>query len=236
MGKFSGILLASDLDGTLLSGHKTVSAGNRQAIEYFMAEGGLFCPATGRSLHGFATVEPEVPYNTPCVLFNGSCVYDYASGEAVRTAPLRGSYVQACREVLDAFPELPLEVHNLHMTYVYRGTAFNDEHMRVIGAPYAAAALADIPQPWLKAVFCDEHDILRAVQRWMRKRYGGIFDCVFSHKYLLELQDLVANKGDQVAYVAKRFGVRRVYAVGDGENDLSLARFELFAPQMPNGR
>ena len=40
MGKFSGILLASDYDETLYGADVGVSAENRKAIQYFISEGG----------------------------------------------------------------------------------------------------------------------------------------------------------------------------------------------------
>ena len=48
MGKFDGILICTDLDGTLYRNDKTVSKENREAIEYFKNEGGYFTFITGR--------------------------------------------------------------------------------------------------------------------------------------------------------------------------------------------
>ena len=39
MGKFDGILLCTDLDGTLLDDERLVSQKNTDAIEYFKREG-----------------------------------------------------------------------------------------------------------------------------------------------------------------------------------------------------
>ena len=47
MGKFDGVLLASDYDDTLYGTDMTVSAENVKAIEYFTAQGGTFTVATG---------------------------------------------------------------------------------------------------------------------------------------------------------------------------------------------
>ena len=49
MGKFTGVLLATDYDDTLYDSAGTISRENRQAIEGFVAQGGLFCISTGRS-------------------------------------------------------------------------------------------------------------------------------------------------------------------------------------------
>ena len=48
MAKFDGILICTDLDGTLLKKDKTVSRENLDAIEYFKANGGYFTYVTGR--------------------------------------------------------------------------------------------------------------------------------------------------------------------------------------------
>ena len=55
MGKFSGVLLTSDFDNTLIYTEDALRSGvpvpplseaNRTALEYFMAEGGHFAIAT----------------------------------------------------------------------------------------------------------------------------------------------------------------------------------------------
>ena len=48
MGKFDGIILLSDMDGTLLDDQKQISEENQRAIDRFEREGGCFCIATGR--------------------------------------------------------------------------------------------------------------------------------------------------------------------------------------------
>ena len=48
MKKFEGILLCTDLDGTLLRNDKSISRENLDAINYFMSEGGYFTFITGR--------------------------------------------------------------------------------------------------------------------------------------------------------------------------------------------
>ncbi len=90
MGRFDGVLLASDFDNTLISygdrpAHRAsrcrhLSPGNRAALEYFMAEGGRFAIATGRALAAFLRYADEVPMNAPGVVCNGAALYDFAKG------------------------------------------------------------------------------------------------------------------------------------------------------------
>ena len=83
MGKFDGVLIASDYDNTIVytedslrgkGGIPPVSPENRAAMEYFMAQGGTFCVSTGRALPSFAALKDGIPMNGPTVLFNGAAV------------------------------------------------------------------------------------------------------------------------------------------------------------------
>ena len=47
MGKFDGLLLASDFDDTLFDGGVSIPGRNLEAIRYFTGEGGYFTVATG---------------------------------------------------------------------------------------------------------------------------------------------------------------------------------------------
>ena len=114
MGKFTGVLLCSDYDNTIvdtaavmrgeieeaLPGEKTL-----QAVEYFMAEGGRFAVATGRALAAFIKQAKTIPMNAPAVLYNGAALADgerfkldetytvevQVEGDAVDAAQLKAS-------------------------------------------------------------------------------------------------------------------------------------------------
>ena len=75
MGKFDGVLLASDFDDTLYGSDYTVSEENVKALTYFTEEGGRFTVATGRAHATFAPVWKLSPINAPVVLSNGSALY-----------------------------------------------------------------------------------------------------------------------------------------------------------------
>ena len=85
MGKFSGVLLATDYDDTLYDSKGTISPENRAAIDRFLAEGGLFSISTGRSYINFVIqMEREkLPVNAPVILSNGASIYDFAKEESL---------------------------------------------------------------------------------------------------------------------------------------------------------
>ena len=88
MGKFEGVLLASDFDDTLVGGSCELSPGNRAALAYFIREGGRFTVATGRARRTFAPYAHTIPLNAPVILSNGALLYDFAAGRTVVDLPL----------------------------------------------------------------------------------------------------------------------------------------------------
>ena len=75
MGKFDGILICSDYDGTLF--YKEFIQSNVEALQYFMDEGGMFTLCTGRRAKNAPL---DVMPNVPVVGMCGSEVYDLATG------------------------------------------------------------------------------------------------------------------------------------------------------------
>ena len=67
-GKFSDYLLVSDMDATLLDDNHTISEENRQAIDYFIKNGGRFTVATGRMVEAVRAYMPNLHINAPAVL------------------------------------------------------------------------------------------------------------------------------------------------------------------------
>ena len=83
MGKFDGILIATDLDGTLVADGK-VSKENAEAIRYFQSEGGLFTLATGRYIsHIKENFGNIIDFNICVLTVNGTVLYDVEKNEKI---------------------------------------------------------------------------------------------------------------------------------------------------------
>ena len=80
MGKFEGVLICSDLDGTFIGAGDAISV-NKNAVEYFIEEGGRFTFATGRNIAHLLNSELYTIINAPACLLNGSVIYDYKEGQ-----------------------------------------------------------------------------------------------------------------------------------------------------------
>ena len=119
-GKFSDYLLVSDMDATLLDDNHTISEENRQAIDYFIKNGGRFTVATGRMVEAVRAYMPNLHINAPAVLHNGAKIYDYEKDCAVFERFIEENRKQAIKRVYDDFPQIGLEVYSDEIVYVYR--------------------------------------------------------------------------------------------------------------------
>ena len=115
MLKFNKVLLASDFDNTLVYTQGALergedippmSARNREAVEYFIQNGGYFSISTGRALPAFARYAKDLPCNAPCVIANGAAIYDFNKDCYVETAFLDADIYDHVDALLARFPGL----------------------------------------------------------------------------------------------------------------------------------
>ena len=246
MGRFDGVLLASDFDNTLIYTEEALIRGepvpplperNRQALEHFMAEGGRFAISTGRALAAFVKYADQVPMNAPGVVCNGAAIYDFAKGEYLVTALLDERARERGQQVLEAFPQAAVEayhidnvIHAVHPNEITR----HHEHLTKVGVT-EAPSLLDVPLPLGKLLFEADHETLLKIRDFLTDRgWGGDYELIFSGQSLLEMTAKGANKGGMVRRLAELLGIPRehVYCVGDEANDLPMLQWaaEGFAP------
>jgi hydroxymethylpyrimidine pyrophosphatase-like HAD family hydrolase len=74
-------LLVSDLDGTLLRRDATLSERTTRVVNDYIAEGGLFTYASGRSFASASRVTAPLNLNLPVITYSGAIVVDPRTGE-----------------------------------------------------------------------------------------------------------------------------------------------------------
>lgn len=246
MGKFDGLLLASDFDNTLLYTEEALRSGaplpalperNLRALEYFCAQGGRFAIATGRALAAFLRHAGDVPMNAPGVVCNGAAIYDFERGEYVETALLDASARQRGQAVLDRFPGVAVEAYHIdNVIHVVRPNAISRQHEYMTKAALTESpSLLDVPLPLGKLLFEADHETLEGVVSYLTAQgWAEDYELIFSVSHLLEMTIKGANKGGMVRRLAARLGISmdHVYCVGDEANDLSMlqAASQGFAP------
>ena len=246
MGRFTGVLLASDFDNTLIYTEEALRSGvpvpplsekNRAALAYFMAEGGRFAIATGRALAAFMKYADKVPMNAPGVVCNGAALYDFAKGEYLETALLDGIVRERGQEILEHFPEAAVEAYHIdNVIYAVHPNEITrqHEHLTKVGVT-ERASLEEVPLPLGKLLLEADRETLEEAKTFMEQQgWGGDYELIFSARELLEMTARGANKGGMVRRLAAHLGISmdHVYCAGDEANDITMltAAAEGFAP------
>ena len=246
MGRFHGILLASDFDNTLLYTEEALRSGgeipamsrrNVDAIQRWMAEGGLFAVATGRAMPAFRKYAAMVPTNAPAVVDNGGAIFDYRTEEYLTTSFLHGDCRKHIAQVMEAFPGLSLEIyHETDLLQVMNPSDWNVQHALLTGMDFQVISdLGEetVPMPVSKALFVGEREKLDRVVALAEDRgWREEYELIFSSDHLLEMTARGANKGAMVRRLADMLGCKTLICAGDHMNDLSmlLAADRAFCP------
>lgn len=224
MGKFKGVLLVSDFDDTLYNSRQEVSCRDREALAYFVREGGHFTVATGRARSTFSPYVHLVPINAPVVLSNGSLLYDFDKCQAVVDLPLPATAAEHFTALCEAIPALGVEVYHGDDIYIYHPNAHTARHMQKVNGNWTESALTAAPMPWSKAVMQADHEILLGAQRMARELWPESYEAIFSNLVLLEFTAKTATKGGMVRKLAELLEIQQqdIYCVGDNQNDIPM--------------
>ncbi len=238
MGKFKGMMIASDIDGTILPHKGKISDKNKKAIRYFEENGGIFTLVTGRSIVAAKYIAEEIGISVPLVVDNGALIYDFKTDEILHKTDLPDIAFDILINVLKKFPKASAQtyrdkdfyIHNLnehilnHVTGVER-TSF-DESL-VIPAEKS-------PAPWQKVLIaCDEALASEVYDYAVTLPHEGI-NIVRSSKHYVELVPLNSTKGEGTLRLAEMLGIKRekLFTAGDYLNDRELIKVagKSFAP------
>ena len=224
MGKFTGLLLASDFDDTLYDSTHNICQRNLDAIRYFTEEGGKFTVATGRAHRTFAPYQHLAPINAPVVLSNGASIYDFQKDEPVVLTQLPDSAQSDMSTLMEMFPQLAIEAYFGEEIYVWNPNEITEHHMKKVACDYTLCPVAEMPSPWVKVLFHQQHDVLLRARDWLNGLFGDKYEAIFSNPYYLEITKKGCNKGTMVGRLAQLLNISpdHVYCVGDNQNDIPM--------------
>lgn len=232
MGKFDGMLLVSDLDGTLLDDNKQVPQANLDAIRYFQQEGGVFTLGTGRTYETSRVFYRMAEANAPIVCFNGGALYDFDKEDFVWYAAIEDTaFCTVVDEVEQAFPGIGIEVYTDRQLYFHRENAYSDAHLAREPLNHIVQDYHNDPAHiWMKTIFTDSPERLKQLEAFIQQqRYVERFPSirfVYSEQTFFELLSREGTKGTGLLALAKYLGIdrTRTCAIGDNYNDEEMLR------------
>ena len=233
MGRFSRCILISDYDETLVDYGYRLSRADRDAIEYFIAHGGIFTIATGRSLPTARRRLADVPVNAPILVCNGALCCQKDGSDVLFCDPLPEDFRAVLERYITHYPRLVPEVQSIGCHWTCRCTAERSQWLQGEGAELLCAGWDGLPQPAVNFVLygenCDPYKLpADAEVALLLARIGEEIDAipgyeaVHSAPGMLEVSAAGINKGRAARRLANLLKRPILICAGDAPNDLSM--------------
>ena len=227
MGKFAGYLLVSDFDGTLIDHQLKISNENIEAIRSFIAEGGRFLGATGRTELNVRPYTAGIPMSSPWILYNGAAIFDWQSSSFLYKAPLDRSLTESfVSKVMARFPTINVQVFCGGPFCQVNRAASPDRQVVLENQRFEFKPMAQIAEDWLKVLFCaDDPEVIDAIEAMLGD--DPLRLCVHkmhSASRYFELTAPGANKGSALVRLRQLLipAPSTVVAIGDYLNDIEM--------------
>jgi Cof subfamily protein (haloacid dehalogenase superfamily) len=225
--KFQPLVVAADLDGTLIGRDLAWADGTPEALAGLREAGVPTVVCTGRMFQSVRRVAARLGVDAgPVICYQGALVADLGSGEwwwhvrmggAVAAEVVR--HVKAMGRQLNAYIDDELYVEEV--TPWARRYA---EHVEVgIGTvPDLEAEVA--ARPPTKLVLVTSAEDVEQILPGLQERWRGRLFVVRSQPEYIEFVDASVSKSGALAWLCDRLGVapERVVTLGDGMNDVDM--------------
>lgn len=221
-------VLISDMDNTLLDSHRLLSDENAAAIQKFQQLGGRFAVATGRSVdsvrHYFKQFKPDLP----CILYNGSAVYDYKKEQYIWNARLPRHALEYMRIICEAFPnEVGAELLTGDCVHIIKENKYVEKHYTDEDLKIRYTDLANAPENLFKGLFAMSPETMDKVEDFVKQNDFTGVRFIRSHAIYYEMLPLEASKGYALKQLKNLTDIEdlHIIAVGDYYNDIEMLEF-----------
>lgn len=241
-------LIASDLDGTLLTDNKELSEATREALDMAIGKGIHMIPATGRS---FKAV-PEMIKNYPGVEYvitsNGGAVYSVSRKERIYQCLLEAESVAAVLK-MERPDDIVMEIFIRGIPYSEEAYVLDPEKYGATqyGARYVKETRIPIKNiekfAWEHqeeldslAFICRDMKVKKVFAKRLEQEIPNIY-VTSSVGHLLEIGHKNAGKGNTLLYLMEQLGVtpEEAMAFGDADNDSSMLKAVKYGIAVDNG-
>lgn len=225
MKKFEKILIATDLDGTLLRKDKSISDENLRAIEYFKENGGIFTFITGRIPPGAKMVYEKIKPNAPFGCMNGGGIYDYIKKEMIWSMPIDLSALELVKYVEENLPEMGIKLAATEKTYCHKRNDYTERHRREEGLEELLIHYNDVTDTVAKILFADKPENIDVLAKMLVKHpKAKDFNILRSDEIYYEILPKNSSKGNLLRKLAEilKVDMKNTIAIGDNDNDISM--------------
>ena len=223
---FDNYLIISDGDGTLIGPDHEIPARNLDAIRSFADRAGVFILATGRPKNGARHITSQIPGLSISVFFNGAMVYDHIHAKVLYEDPLPPGMEAPSRYIMEHYPNVGLECFTAEEAWILQDGFYTQKHFALLREEPRYLAPENLPDTGILKMFVTgETKDLEIVRADITDRFPGMFNAIRSSAVYLEIFSSNSCKGNALLFLRKYFeNKRKMIAVGDGWNDVSMFR------------
>lgn len=218
--------LFSDVDGTLLMSPEPPKI-NIEAVTRFMAAGGRFSLATGRSLRSSMGISRLVGTNAPSIVLDGAAIYDLHKDELVEYTPLPESTHELMERIVSAFSHVGASVATLR-------EGFEVGAKREYAPPHHhdfRGRISSIPGEWLKLVFVLPDGEMDSFLEFIRQNNDDNMSVMSSGNMFASVMAAGCSKGSAIRRLCELNYIEpsEVAAIGDYHNDIEMLKAAAYA-------
>lgn len=236
-------VLVLDIDGTLTNSRKEITPATRRAIEEIQRRGHVVVLATGRPTGGVRMAAGELElakYGGYILSYNGACVASAATGEAIfknalpdYVAQWMQAYAREYELGMCSYQGEELLMGTRTDRFLETEAAINRFCVRPVES-FESLVRTDL----YKVLLTAQPTRAREHEQRLARRFIGRLSVYRSEPYFIEVMARGVSKGDALAGLLERLGIRREdsIACGDGYNDLSMIRYAGVGVAMGNAQ
>ena len=228
-------VLVLDIDGTLTNSKKEITPATREALMTIQRMGHVVVLASGRPTGGLRMITEALDfprYGGYTISYNGACVTDTATGEAVFKNGMQ-DYARDYQLGMCSYVGNELLCGTRSDRYLEREAALNRFEVTQVES-FAPFFRTDLYKVLLTAqpTRAQEHE------HRLARRFVNRLSIYRSEPYFIEVMARGVNKADAIAGLLERLGLERedTIACGDGLNDLSMLRYAGLGVAMGNAQ
>ncbi len=231
-------LIATDMDGTLLTPDKQLPAELPQLLAELYRRDITFAVTSGRSrtalTHLFADMAEEIIF----ICDNGACVIMPHETPVLHSMPqdVICRVLDLCQEIPDAVPVLCGFHHIYYPNTASRNVVeevqryYREFQVRSYEMLYA------VDEPILKIAVCDMHDPVKNAYPVLHKAIGIDYELLISGDCWMDVMCKGITKGAAVTALQERLGLTRAETMvfGDYDNDITMLESADYSFAMEN--
>ncbi|MGL5868692.1 Cof-type HAD-IIB family hydrolase [Clostridium chrysemydis] len=233
---FKGYVLVSDMDGTLINDEKEISKENIEAIERFIANGGLFTIATGRRRNGYDRYSNLFKVSLPVILSNGGTIFDFEKEEPIHKVHLEEERKSIIEKLINSNLDIEITICSEGKNYVFRKNKYTERYEKL-----GFEAIFDIPEDilkreWDSILIAGDEDVLDSLEAEFNLKYDTEIPTRTDKNYL-EIVPKETSKGKALQMLIERYNLKDsiVIAVGDNMNDKDMIEVATYGFAIKNG-